>query len=247
VSYNAKESFTVLPEDFELIVLDRKFAGDLVDVVRPGDFNQGLMELGALVCTPRTPSCSECPISTFCIAKSQEKHTCSCSVCATWTSDIEELGAVQYPRKITKKAARAEEAWVIIVQCGQEFLITQRPNVGFLAGMWEFPNFPDESSIQLLLEDSNDLVCKCNRIGKVAHLFSHIKWSMNVFHLKVEQKYDFNPNWDKKSQWVSEEEFEKEAVSTGMKKVFALLHKKQEIRNSKKPMKIKTFDNKVPE
>ena len=50
----------------------RRFAGyaaALLDSRRPGDFNQAMMELGATVCLPRNPSCSDCPVAPFCAAR----------------------------------------------------------------------------------------------------------------------------------------------------------------------------------
>ena len=49
----------------------RKTAGDLVDPGRPGDWNQALMELGATVCTPRSPECRGCPIAEWCAARAE--------------------------------------------------------------------------------------------------------------------------------------------------------------------------------
>jgi len=43
-------------------------AGDLVDPLRPGDFNQSMMELGATICTPTNPSCDACPVAGQCVA-----------------------------------------------------------------------------------------------------------------------------------------------------------------------------------
>ena len=48
--------------------LYRESANAIVDDERPGDFNQALMELGALVCTPKSPKCVECPLKTICKA-----------------------------------------------------------------------------------------------------------------------------------------------------------------------------------
>ncbi len=45
----------------------------MVDPQRPGDFNQSIMELGATVCTPKNPKCSECPVAKFCKAKYSSK------------------------------------------------------------------------------------------------------------------------------------------------------------------------------
>lgn len=46
----------------------RQLANTIVDLDEPGDFNQGLMELGATVCTPKTPSCVKCPVKGLCLA-----------------------------------------------------------------------------------------------------------------------------------------------------------------------------------
>ena len=51
--------------------LKRELANKLVDPDQPGNFNQGLMELGATVCTPKSPSCSVCPLQSLCYAYAQ--------------------------------------------------------------------------------------------------------------------------------------------------------------------------------
>ncbi len=52
----------------------RSLADATVDAERPGDFNQALMELGATVCTPKSPQCSDCPVSALC--RSFAKASC---------------------------------------------------------------------------------------------------------------------------------------------------------------------------
>ena len=51
-------------------VLEKLIPGD-----RPGDFNQGLMELGALICSPQNPKCDICPLSLFCEARASQSQT----------------------------------------------------------------------------------------------------------------------------------------------------------------------------
>lgn len=46
----------------------RELAEKCVDKKRPGDFNQAVMELGAIVCTPKSPQCQDCPIRSSCLA-----------------------------------------------------------------------------------------------------------------------------------------------------------------------------------
>lgn len=52
----------------------RGLAQQLVDPARPGDFNQAAMELGALVCTPQHPHCSQCPVRSLCRAYQKVSH-----------------------------------------------------------------------------------------------------------------------------------------------------------------------------
>ncbi|XP_041359050.1 adenine DNA glycosylase-like [Gigantopelta aegis] len=116
-------------------------ANDSVDLERPGDFNQAVMELGATVCTPKNPSCSKCPLTAVCRAfKQTEDHKqqsarklvkrdanknkvldiecCAepCSLCLgkeePWDSS---LGVANYPRKAKKKAARIETTAVCLI------------------------------------------------------------------------------------------------------------------------------------
>ena len=52
----------------------RNLANDIVDTQRPGDFNQALMELGATVCTPKSPDCTKCPLKSTCRAYTKVSH-----------------------------------------------------------------------------------------------------------------------------------------------------------------------------
>ncbi|HIF38770.1 MAG TPA: A/G-specific adenine glycosylase [Gemmatimonadetes bacterium] len=93
----------------------------LLDIERPGDWNQAVMDLGATVCTPRTPDCGECPLENQC--QSAKKGT-------------------QVQRPISKPKLRTRsviQTVVIAVNSEGEFLLRKRPTEGLLAGLWEFP------------------------------------------------------------------------------------------------------------
>ncbi len=105
----------------------REIAGELVDPERPGDFNQALMELGALTCVSRSPRCEACPLRSVCLA--QERGTVEAR-----------------PRSRSKKPVPEVDVAVVVavtVACdasgGIQFLLRKRPDTGLLAGMWEFP------------------------------------------------------------------------------------------------------------
>jgi A/G-specific adenine glycosylase len=95
-------------------------AARLVPSERPGDFNQGLMELGATVCTPRSPSCGFCPISGACAAR---------------------RNGTQAIRPAPKKSAAVPEFDVgtAVIRDRERLLLVRRPDTGLLAGMWQFP------------------------------------------------------------------------------------------------------------
>jgi A/G-specific adenine glycosylase len=96
-------------------------AEGLLPARRVGDFNQALMELGALVCTPRAPRCSICPLRLDCLARRRG-----------WQE------AIPSPAP-DKKSQLVNEAG-LVVRRGQKVLLVQRPENGRWAGMWEFPH-----------------------------------------------------------------------------------------------------------
>ncbi|XP_047655834.1 adenine DNA glycosylase isoform X1 [Tachysurus fulvidraco] len=125
-----------------------KLADVLVDTERPGDFNQALMELGATVCTPKSPQCAQCPVHTHCHAYSRVRlhqdrssrrllgkpdsapngsvpdvencaSTGACNLCLSEDWNSE-IGVQNFPRKPVKKAPRVERTLVCVLRqrCG---------------------------------------------------------------------------------------------------------------------------------
>jgi A/G-specific adenine glycosylase len=95
-------------------------AARLVSGERAGDFNQALMELGALVCTPREPSCLICPVGASCEARRLGIQ-----------AEIPKLPARPAPRDVA-------EACAVVVDGGR-ILMVRRAGPGLWAGFWEFP------------------------------------------------------------------------------------------------------------
>ncbi len=88
---------------------------------RVGEFNQALMELGALVCTPAVPRCPECPLAEWCEARRRGLQ--------------EEI-----PARAARPAVVLVEEAAVVVRRGADALLVQRPDGGRWAGMWEFPH-----------------------------------------------------------------------------------------------------------
>ncbi len=141
-------------------------AQDMMPDSRAGDYNQAMMEIGALVCVPNgPPHCMECPLSGLCFA-----HRNSCEE--------------EYPRKSPKKARRKEEKTVLLVLHGNKVLLHKRPEQGLLAGLWEFPMSEGDLPPQELLPMwgiAPDTVKKFIPAGQAKHIFSHVEWYMKGY------------------------------------------------------------------
>lgn len=101
---------------------DRKIASALSSLLprrNAGQFNQALMELGALVCRPASPRCVSCPVASYCSARRRGEQD-------------------SIPPRKTKPALRVTAAVAVIRRNGK-VLIQKRPDKGLLAGLWEFP------------------------------------------------------------------------------------------------------------
>jgi len=120
-------------------VLDRMFgvaqgresawqqAETLLDRVRPGDFNQAMMELGATICTPRSPQCPLCPMITWCASRGTDA-----------------------PKKQPKR--RREQVHYALARKGDSVLLVQRPaDAARMSKMWEVPEITPMNSANDLL------------------------------------------------------------------------------------------------
>ena len=99
----------------------RDLAGGLIDETRPGDFNEAMMELGATVCTPRSPSCGTCPLAAGCRARA--------------------AGTVGERPLRRRRRPVPTRVWGVLVAVSPRggTLVVRRPPEGLLGGMWEFP------------------------------------------------------------------------------------------------------------
>lgn len=147
-------------------------ARQLLSHKAPGDHNQAMMELGALVCTPRKPACDSCPLKRFCRAA------------GTNQMDL-------YPLRLKTDPVPEHRLVCAVVLKNSRLLLTQRPSEGLLGGLWEFPNGP--------WNDGEKPTCACanmvrstvgfdvkllGRLTSVRHAYSHFKIQMSVFHCR---------------------------------------------------------------
>ncbi|WP_053217151.1 A/G-specific adenine glycosylase [Virgibacillus senegalensis] len=138
----------------------------------PSAFNQGLMELGALVCTPTTPSCMLCPV---------QEH------CRAFTEGIQQ----DLPVKTKAKKQKRVSYFAFLLKDEQgNYLIEQRPETGLLANLWQFPMAPlaetdEEHAAQWFRQVYGIEISIESQLDQIKHVFSHLIWNVLVMEATV--------------------------------------------------------------
>lgn len=143
----------------------------LISKENPSYFNQGLMEVGATICTPTSPACSLCPL---------QQH------CRAFKEGIQK----ELPVKSKKKQPRTVQmSAAVLTDKDGKILIQKRPSEGLLANLWQFPN--SETASELLtpkeqlrhyLQNEYKLEVKLgDPFTQIQHVFSHLIWNISVF------------------------------------------------------------------
>lgn len=141
--------------------------------IDPGDLNQSLMELGAVVCVPNAaPLCGKCPVRGCCTAFRENQ--------------LERL-----PVKAPGKKRRVEKKTILLIQNGDAYLIRRRPDTGLLAGLWEFPSVggfvskEEAASAASGLLDDGAVPLYIEALPDAKHIFSHVEWRMKAYRIRV--------------------------------------------------------------
>jgi A/G-specific adenine glycosylase len=177
----------------------KQLAAHLTPQKRAGDFAQAMMDLGATICTPKSPACSLCPWMEPCIAR------------ARGTQET-------FPRKAAKKtgALRRGAAFVAMRKDGA-ILLRTRPEKGLLGGMTEVPTTQWLADFDLSTSlDHAPLKVKWHRVpGVVTHVFTHFPLELIVYFSEV----DASAHDNKSGRWVARRDLDRAALPNVMRKV----------------------------
>ncbi|WP_029005003.1 A/G-specific adenine glycosylase [Azorhizobium doebereinerae] len=177
----------------------KALAAALTPAKRPGDFAQAMMDLGATICTPRSPACPLCPWMEPCAARA-------------------EGDPARYPVK-APKAARPARAGVafLAVRADGAVLLRTRPDKGLLAKMTEVPSTP-WGPVPAAPEAHAPLAGSWRPLpGSVEHVFTHFALTLSVRRADLPLR---TPAPDG-HRWVDPKDFEREALPSLMRKVLA--------------------------
>jgi A/G-specific adenine glycosylase len=147
-----------------------RIAEDLLPSGQAGPWNEGLMELGRRICTPKRPLCGECPLNSYCLAR---------------RAGVQAELPVKSPRK---KTPHYEVAAGVIQDRAGRILIARRPPHGMLGGLWEFPGGKRESNETLaecvrreIAEELGIDVEVGPQITVVKHAYTHFRITLHAF------------------------------------------------------------------
>ncbi len=173
----------------------RQLAHSLLPAGMAGDYNQALMEIGALVCLPRNPLCADCPLTVICAAFNQGRQ--------------DELPVMKEKAPIPHLEVTAG-----ILRRNGRVLIAKRPADGLLGGLWEFPGGKVEEGETRSAALSRELVEELGITVQVEELFGTYRHSYTHFKVTL---YAYNANilagaikplQHAEVRWVSQAELE---------------------------------------
>ena len=148
-------------------------AEELLPHGEAGDYNQAVMDLGATLCTPRSPNCLLCPVQQICKAR--------------------QLGLqAERPVMSEKKAIPHIQVVAAVLRRGDQVLIQRRPSQGLLGGLWEFPGGKIEAgetppqALQREIREELELEIEVGEmLGTYHHAYTHFKVTLQAFHAEI--------------------------------------------------------------
>tara|TARA_Y100001934_G_C12385631_1_gene795462 strand:- start:10358 stop:11419 length:1062 start_codon:yes stop_codon:yes gene_type:complete len=187
----------------------KNFLDKILLLSSPNQFNQGLMDLGAAICTPKNPKCHKCPISKFCKANFYKNPQF-------------------YPMKIKKKIKPHYIVVAGIIWRDEFFYIQKRRKDKMLGGLWEFPGGKVKKGENLFKALKREINEECgfipiikNKIGSIEHSYSHFSISFHCFHC-IEGKRKIKS--DIFSKWITIKDINNFTFPKANHKIFSILN-----------------------
>ena len=193
----------------------------LISTQSPRNFNQALMDLGAIICTPKKPNCSSCPLKNLCVAYAK-------------------YDPESFPKKAMNKIKPIEEIGIgLVFNKNGELLIDQRLETSSMGGMWEFPGgkkTPGESIVKTIereLKEELGIVVKVGeKLLSFEHSYTYKKLYFTVHFCELISGVP-KPIASQKLLWVPPHKLYEFPFPTANTKIISELHKHLCIGNKK--------------
>ena len=194
----------------------RKALAEKIPVDRPGEFNEAMMELGALICQPTSPKCHSCPIREYCQALQHDQ-----------------VALLPIRERKDRKTRHRFLVYVVTNEAGTALWALKNPPRGLLGGLWALPMIEmhegvsrlDQTDVQEILSAGEEQAMRIwhTRIkrltyrGCIRHAFTHRHWTMDVLTAVTE---NFIPDG---FQWIRLDEIQDKAFPEAYLKVIRLM------------------------
>jgi len=144
-------------------------AHELLDPKKPGEHNQALMEIGALICLPANPKCEVCPVAHLCLARADRSYGL-------------------YPVKSLKTKVRERKFHYLVVTDGKKTVLKKRAEKDIWFGLYDFPLLePDEAENKILEEIQQLKPVRVEKDGSMKHILSHQKIQATFWLIHVKK------------------------------------------------------------
>ncbi len=202
-----------------------RLAESLIPADRASDFNQALMDLGAMVCLPVRPRCSVCPVRRICIGK----------------------GKALTVKKGEKKKPREEKWLIAVIEREGRYFLFLNEKTGLLSGLWQFPtkmverrerpirqtrmDVKEQSALEKKVQDEFAMEIQVQApLPQQKYLFTHISATLKPYLCSLIGMGNDLSN-SPKVRWVKPANFSRYPISTAMRKIAALIPKTREKRS----------------
>lgn len=176
----------------------------------PSSFNQAMMELGALVCSPKSPKCGDCPLKVDCVAFSQRR-------------------TAELPVKSKRPPVPHYNIAVGVVWRGGKVLIGRRKETQMLGGLWEFPGgkmkageSAEAAAVREVSEETGLSVRILHKYCVVQHAYTHFKITLHAFACESASGRA-RPHTTDELKWVQPGELQDYPFPTANKKIISVI------------------------
>ena len=155
-----------------------QLTGEVTPNAQVADFNQAMMDLGAMVCTRSKPKCSLCPLQSNCRANAEQN----------WQA---------YPGKKPKKALPERDSYFLLLEKDGKVALEQRENAGLWGGLYCFPQFADKQELLAYLASNG--IQQYQEWTAFRHTFSH--FHLDIYPIYARFDDQTNPEDMDRSDW----------------------------------------------
>ncbi|RDE94713.1 adenine DNA glycosylase [Aggregatibacter aphrophilus] len=155
-----------------------QLTGEVTPNTQVADFNQAMMDLGAMVCTRSKPKCGLCPLQSNCRANAEQN----------WQA---------YPGKKPKKALPERESYFLLLEKDGKVALEQRENAGLWGGLYCFPQFADKQELLAYLASNG--ILQYQEWAAFRHTFSH--FHLDIYPIYARFDDQTNPEDVDRSDW----------------------------------------------